>query len=242
MQIFLTAVRFLVNTYENSKEDHPLVTGADLKNQLDMTDEAVARIGKLTALESMLCSSSGEAGINGYASWQCRLGRAIRYFDGVTSIEKYLEKIDQLRRPSLTIIKPQDNSKQNNKDKSSASAIMRAFSFQNLVHDLLKNLGYRVVPEQRIGDAQVNLLAYYPITSPIGIIDEKVWIVETKYRNLTGKLGADILYRLVALTQEIEGSNALLVLNSTLTKAAAMYASKRSELGIWMLLKLLSFS
>jgi len=94
---FLTTVRFLVETYKNSEEDNPLVTGADLKNQLDMTDEAIARVGKLTAPESILCSSSGEAGINGYATWQCRLGREIRRFDGVASIKDYLERRNKER-------------------------------------------------------------------------------------------------------------------------------------------------
>src|SRR6266567_2430939 len=72
---FLTAVRYLVDRYKKAEEDNPLVTGADLKNQLNMTDEVVARVGKLTAPENILCSSSGEAGMNGYAAWQCRLGR-----------------------------------------------------------------------------------------------------------------------------------------------------------------------
>jgi hypothetical protein len=90
---FLTTVRFLVDRYKKAEEDNPLVTGADLKNQLSMTDEAIARVGKLIAGESMLYSSSGGAGI----TWQCGLGREIRRFDGVASIEDYLERRDKER-------------------------------------------------------------------------------------------------------------------------------------------------
>src|SRR2546428_5886316 len=36
---FITAVRFFVNKYFEAKEDGPPATGADLKNQLNMTDD-----------------------------------------------------------------------------------------------------------------------------------------------------------------------------------------------------------
>ncbi len=238
---FIRALIFCVERYFSAEEDTIEISSHILAQHLNMSEVSIRKVGLLLrdANEYPIYQVFGSRDTE-YKNWSCTLSRNIRYFDGITSIEKYLEKIDHLKKTSPNIIKPQDNSKENNKDKGSTSVMMKAFSFQSLIHDLLKNLGYRVVPEQRIGDAQVDLLAYYPITSPIGITGEQVWIVETKYRNLTGKIGIDILYRLVALTQEIEGSNALLVLNSTLTKAAAMYASKRSELEVWDISKLLS--
>lgn len=94
---FLTTVRFLVERYKKAEEDNPLVTGADLKSQLHMTDEAIARVGKLIAGETILCSSSGGMDVDGYITWQCRLDREIRRFDGVASIENYLERRDKER-------------------------------------------------------------------------------------------------------------------------------------------------
>ncbi len=94
---FITAVHFFVDKYFEAKEDNPTVTGADLKNQLNMTDDAIARIGKMIYGEYMLYSSSGSAGGDGYGTWLYRLKREIRRFDGVTSIEDYLERRDKER-------------------------------------------------------------------------------------------------------------------------------------------------
>ncbi len=94
---FLTAVRFLVDRYKQAEEDHPLITGADLKNQFHMTDDAVARVGTLIFGETVLCSSSGGINVEGYVTWQCRLDREIRRFDGVTTIEDYLKRRNKER-------------------------------------------------------------------------------------------------------------------------------------------------
>ncbi len=88
---FLTAVRFLVDVYKQAEEDNPLVTNANLKNQLPMTDEAIARVGKLIAGEGILWSSSSVA-VDGSGTWQFNLKREIRRFDGVVSLEDYLER------------------------------------------------------------------------------------------------------------------------------------------------------
>ncbi len=95
---FLTTVRFLVERYKKAEEDNPLVTSADLKNQPGMTDEAVARVGKLLLPETILhIFSSSTPGSDGYGTWEYRLGREIRRFDGVASIEDYLERRDKER-------------------------------------------------------------------------------------------------------------------------------------------------
>src|SRR6266487_6081026 len=95
---FLTAVRFLVEIYKQAEEDHPRVTHATLKNQLHMADDAVARIGNLILSESILHTSfTGPARSNGYGAWECALDREVRRFDGVASIEDYLERRNQER-------------------------------------------------------------------------------------------------------------------------------------------------
>ncbi len=93
---FLTAVRFLVDVYKQAEEDNPLVTNADLKNQLPMTDEAIARVGKLIAGEGILWRSSGVA-VDGSGTWQYNLDREVRRFAGVASLEDYLERRNRER-------------------------------------------------------------------------------------------------------------------------------------------------
>src|SRR5258708_23236399 len=93
---FLTAVRFLVEVYKQAEEDHPLVTNADLKNQLYLADDAIARVGKLIAGESILYRSS-HLPVDGSRTWQYGLDREIRRFDGVVSLEDYLERRNRER-------------------------------------------------------------------------------------------------------------------------------------------------
>ncbi len=93
---FLTAVRFLVELYKQAEEDNPLVTNADLKNQLHLADDAIARVGKLIAGESILYRSS-HLPVEGSGTWQCGLDREIRRFDGVVSFEDYLERRNRER-------------------------------------------------------------------------------------------------------------------------------------------------
>ncbi len=95
---FLTTVRFFVERYKQAEEDHPLVTSADLKNQLHMPDDAIACVGKLLSPESLLHNfSSSTPGGDGYGTWEYRLDRKIRRFDGVTAIEDYLERRNKER-------------------------------------------------------------------------------------------------------------------------------------------------
>ncbi len=62
-------------------------------------------------------------------------------------------------------------------------ATNRGFLFLTLIHDLLENLGYRVVTEPRVQDIQPDLLAYYPVTAPNGAPSEQdeveIWDAHT---------------------------------------------------------------
>jgi hypothetical protein len=94
---FIAAVRFFVDMFNKSEEDHPQVTGADLKNQLNMTDDAIARVGKMINDEWMLYRSYGPITVDHYVTWQCTLDRNIRRFNGLTSIDDYLERRNKER-------------------------------------------------------------------------------------------------------------------------------------------------
>lgn len=146
-----------------------------------------------------------------------------------------VELISEHEQQPLSTVVSQPNSE----DKRPRSAVTQALLFQNLVHDLLQNLGYRVVTEPMVQGRRPDFLAYYPVTSSNGAVNEQTWIVEVKYRNLM--VGIDVLYQLIGFAQEINVSRVLLVLNSTLTAAAKQYASKRNELEIWDAYKLLLF-
>ncbi len=235
---FIRALIFCVERYFSAEEDTVEISSDVLVQHLNMSELSIRKVGLLLrdANEYPIYHVFGSKDTE-YKRWVCTLSRNIRYFDGVTSIEKYLEKIDQLRRPSPTIIKSQDDSQQNNKGKRFVFTKTRAILFENLVYDLLQILGYRVVRQPMIQGSRPDFLAYYPVTSPNGAVNEQVWIVEVKYRNLM--VGKDILYQLVAFAQEINVSKVLLIINSTLTAAAKQYASKRNELEIWDAYKLL---
>lgn len=102
---FLIAVRFMVELYKQAEEDYPPVTNADLKNQLHMTDDVIARVGKLLAGETILSRSSSMS-LDGSETWNYKLDREIRRFGGVTSIEDYLERRN---RQSITALQETTN-------------------------------------------------------------------------------------------------------------------------------------
>jgi AbiJ N-terminal domain 4/Restriction endonuclease len=119
-------------------------------------------------------------------------------------------------------------------------ATNRELLFLNLIHDLLQNLGYRVVTEPIVQDIQLDLLAYYPVTAPDGTPSEQAWVVEVKYRNLAGKLGIATLHQIYEYSKKLKASKALLVTNLTLSKEAQFFVTKNNELEIWDVNKLLA--
>jgi len=94
LEVFIAAVHFFVDVVYKSEEDQPLVTGADLKNHLNMTDDAINRVVKMISVEPRLCSATSS---DSYETWVCRLDREVRRFYGVASIDDYLERRDKER-------------------------------------------------------------------------------------------------------------------------------------------------
>ncbi len=235
---FIKTLNFCVERYFSTEEDTVVISSDGLAQHLNMSELSIRKVGLFLrdANEYPIYQEFGSRDTE-YKNWVCTLSRNIRYFDGVMSLEKYLEKIEQLRRPSPTKIKSQSNSQQINKDKGLSFTKTRAIVFQHLVHDLLQCLGHKVETNARIADALVDFIAYFPADSPNDTVDE-IWIIEVKYRNFS--VGKDILYQLSAFAQEAKVSKILLVINSTLNKAAKHYASKRNDLEIWDGYKLLS--
>ncbi len=109
LENFIKAIRFFADIYFNAMNDDPVVTGEDLFNQLDMPKSDILRVGKIFELETALYIASGLYSVNGFVSWQYTLSREIRKFDGVRSIDEYLEKRDN---PGSRIISPSDQLKQ----------------------------------------------------------------------------------------------------------------------------------
>ena len=91
LQDFLAVVRFMAEIYKQSEEDTPLVTDADIKQQLSLADDVIARVCNILAGEGMLFRSSSMSQ-DGSGPWRYGLDRAIRQFDEVTSIDGYLER------------------------------------------------------------------------------------------------------------------------------------------------------
>jgi hypothetical protein len=94
---FLTTVRFLVERYKQAGVDYPRVTHTDLKDHLHLTDDAIARMGYLILAESILHTSFTGPARDGERVWDCTLVREARRFDGVASIEGYLERRNRER-------------------------------------------------------------------------------------------------------------------------------------------------
>jgi Restriction endonuclease len=147
------------------------------------------------------------------------------------------------QQQSMTIhedaVNKEEDNQQHNKERESSSAVTKALLFYNFVHDLLQNLGFRVVTQPMVADTGVDFLAYYTATSPVGTTKEQVWVVEVKYRNLAGTLSRSTLDQLYAYAKVHKASKALLVTNITITKEAKWFATKNNKLEIWDIYKLL---
>jgi len=164
-----------------------------------------------------------------------RVFAIVRKYPGHAEIP--VELIAEHERQSLSIIgKPSlkvEDRQQNIADKKLASSPRMGVLFQNFVHDLLENLGFRVVSEPRIHNAQADFLAYSPIKSLDGVIREQKLIVEVKYRNLGGRLSSDILNQVAAYAHKFKADKALLITNFPPTSEEKKFNIYGKELEVW---------
>ncbi len=85
---FVQVVLFCVDKYLSSEEDKPTISSDDLRRQLNLSEASIDRIDKLFSIEPRF--------INGGSSsdkrWQYNISGEVLRYDGVQSIEEYLEK------------------------------------------------------------------------------------------------------------------------------------------------------
>jgi Restriction endonuclease len=252
---FVKAIHYGVERYFSAREDEAtiVITKDELKEQLSLSELALRKIGLLIkdASEYRIYDSFGSKEEDGWWSWT--LSREIRYFDGVTSIDEYLAKIDQLRKPPLLTSRSHAQTSEMNdltndrgKSKSNpASAALEGYLFQQFVSELLQASGFIDVVEPKNGDVGYDFQASYPIKSPTGNTTQQLWLVEVKYRRSGKKTTIDALHQLVANTQLMKAYKALLVTNTNLTSFAKEFimqldAGVKSKLEVWDGDKLLS--
>ncbi len=251
---FIRAIAFCVEKYFTSEEDSIEICSDDFIYNLSMSDLSVRKVGLLIrdASEYPIYQSFGckDTECNG---WTCTLSRNIRYINGVTSIEEYLARIDQLRKPPLSTSRSQAQTSEvsnlpkdrSNSKPSSASSAKEGYLFQEFTRELLQALGFTEVIEPKEQDASYDFQAIYPINSPSGLTTQQLWIIEAKFRNPGRKTTLDALHQLVAYTQLMKPDKALLVTNTSLTSFAKEFIMQldtevKSKLEVWDGDKLLS--
>lgn len=102
---------------------------------------------------------------------------------------------------------------------------MRGFLFEQLVADLLSELGFSDVRVAGSGpDTGVDILATYQNRSPTGENVPQRWAVQVKHRRQ--RLGARDIAHLAGMFQVKGADKALLVTSSNLTSAAIQYAAR----------------
>jgi hypothetical protein len=104
---FIKTIIFCVERYFSSKVDTTTVqiSSDDLSKQLGMSESTVRKVGLLIVkdydyhiYDQFGCKD------NECYNWELTLSRRIREFDGVRSIEQYLEKLNQLKKVLATPI------------------------------------------------------------------------------------------------------------------------------------------
>jgi HJR/Mrr/RecB family endonuclease len=112
-----------------------------------------------------------------------------------------------------------------------AQAAMRGYLFEQLVAELLSQLGFSDVRLAGSGpDQGIDILATYPSIQPTGEQVPQLWAVQVKHRR--SRLGAADIAQLSGMFQVKGADKALLVTSSNLTSAAREYLSKfQNQLG-----------
>lgn len=93
---FVRVLRFCIDKYFSSEENHLQVTSDEVREQLKLSELATRKVGRLIEVESIFWSSLGRNDIEG--TWVCALTPGmdgIARFDKVETIEQYQEKAGQ---------------------------------------------------------------------------------------------------------------------------------------------------
>ena len=98
---FIKVLHFCVEKYFSVEEDTVQISSDDLRQYLDMSELSVCKVGLLikNAYDYYIYTQFGYKD-NEDNSWVLTLSRNIREFDGVTSIEQYLERLDKSKTAS----------------------------------------------------------------------------------------------------------------------------------------------
>jgi hypothetical protein len=99
---FIKVLHHFVEKYFSDLGDSVEVSSDDLIQHLGMSELSVRKVGLLIkhAYEYYIYTSFREDNVGN--NWVLPLSRSIREFDGVTSIEQYFEKLDQIKKRLTT--------------------------------------------------------------------------------------------------------------------------------------------
>src|SRR5258708_1971634 len=97
LENFIKAIRLFADMhFKKAVVTDLTVTGADLWRELNMPESSIRKVGELIKGESWLYIGSEVDRVDGFgATWQYILTREIRKFDGILSIDEYLERRDK---------------------------------------------------------------------------------------------------------------------------------------------------
>jgi hypothetical protein len=111
----------------------------------------------------------------------------------------------------------------------SSETVREAYLLEELVGDLLRNLGFgNVVRAASARCMHFDFQATYPSKSPTGIVTPQVWLVEVKHRRQS-RIAASELAHLPACLQMRKAHRALFVTSANLTSSAREYVARFNE-------------
>lgn len=86
---FVKVVRYTANKYINSKEDTVEVTSNEISDNLHLNDLSIRIVGYLIQQAALFASMGNTAD---YSEWKFKASRDVIHYDGVTSIDDFLER------------------------------------------------------------------------------------------------------------------------------------------------------
>src|SRR6266849_4535677 len=99
---FVKTLIFCVERYFSAEEDTVQISSDDLIQQLGLSESSARKVGLLIQNNCYLFYISFGSKDTEGKSWVLTLSRRIRELDGVTSIEQYFEKLDQINKALAT--------------------------------------------------------------------------------------------------------------------------------------------